>query len=85
MKILFFGDHDNSEAGMVTFNSLYKTLDKETFDAFLFLGDYGYEFYQDNGKVGDTYIENLTPINTAAPMAITAGNHEDNFNFEFFN
>jgi len=27
------------------------------FDAFLFLGDYAYEFYQQNGTKGDSYLE----------------------------
>ncbi|KAL4497173.1 hypothetical protein ABPG72_019493 [Tetrahymena utriculariae] len=85
LKIIFFGDNDLSDAGKITINAIYKIQERENFDAFIFCGDYGYEFYQNNGTVGDDYINALTKINTAAPMAITAGNHEDNFNFEFFN
>jgi len=45
LKILFFGDHDLSKPGVETFVALGKTLEQESFDTFMFLGDYGYEFY----------------------------------------
>ena len=54
-------------------------------DSLMFLGDYAYEFYMFNGKRGDTYLDNLQKFAAEWPTAVTPGNHEDNYNFTFFN
>jgi len=41
----------------------------------LFLGDYAYEFYQNNGKKGDDMLQAMQDIDTYWPLAISAGNH----------
>lgn len=54
---------------------------KEKFDTMIFAGDYAYEFWTDNGEVGDKFLEELEKFDTKWPLMFSPGNHEDNFNF----
>jgi len=59
--------------------------DVNKFDAFVFLGDYAYKFYQNNGTKGDQYLEQFAPLSFSYPLAMTPGNHKNNLNFTLFN
>lgn len=59
--------------------------DTTHYDALIFLGDYAYEFYQNNGQQGDAYVNKISPLSFSYPLAMTPGNHEDNLNFTLFN
>ncbi|KAL4491387.1 hypothetical protein ABPG72_008043 [Tetrahymena utriculariae] len=90
-RILFFGDQDNTPDGKLNMNR-WRQLKKEglrnkqeKIDFMLFLGDYAYEFYMFNGKRGDHYLDSLEEFVTEWPTAMQAGNHEDNYNFKFYN
>jgi len=58
---------------------------KHQIDGLMFLGDYAYEFYQNNGTRGDTFLESMSPFLSYWPTIFNPGNHEDNYNFTFFN
>jgi len=60
-------------------------MDTTQYDAMIFLGDYAYEFYQNNGQQGDAYVNRISPLSFRYPLAMTPGNHEDNLNFTLFN
>lgn len=51
----------------------------------MFLGDYAYEFYMFNGKRGDHYLDNIEEFASEWPTLFIPGNHEDNYNYTFFN
>ncbi|KAL4442884.1 hypothetical protein ABPG74_010773 [Tetrahymena malaccensis] len=90
-KILFFGDQDNTPDGKLNMKR-WKQLKQEglknkqqKIDSMIFLGDYAYEFYMFNGKRGDHYLDSLEEFAAEWPTAMQAGNHEDNYNFKFYN
>ncbi|KAL4497171.1 hypothetical protein ABPG72_019491 [Tetrahymena utriculariae] len=85
IKFMFFGDQDLTANGTAVLNYLQNNTKSNKFDAMIYLGDYAYEFYQQNGKKGDNYIEQLAPLSFSYPLAMTPGNHEDNLNFTLFN
>ena len=52
-----------------------------TFDAVLHIGDFAYNLYSDNGKVGDQFGREKEPIAANYPYMTLPGNHEDHWNF----
>jgi hypothetical protein len=76
---------DNSEVSQDTWKLLDSLKKDESIDAYIFLGDYGYEFFQNNGTQGDLFLETLEPYTTSVPWLFTPGNHEDNLNYSFYN
>jgi hypothetical protein len=40
------------------------------------LGDYAYNFYEENGTKGDNFLERIEKFVTRWPFTTTAGNHE---------
>ncbi|KAL4453138.1 hypothetical protein ABPG74_015369 [Tetrahymena malaccensis] len=84
IKFLFFGDQDLTANGTSVLNYLNSNTQNNKFDAMIYLGDYAYEFYQNNGAKGDSYIEKFAPLSFSYPLAMAPGNHEDNLNFTLF-
>lgn len=82
---MFFGDQDLTQNGTAVLKYLNDNRKVNQFDAMVFLGDYAYEFYQDNGQKGDNYISQFAPLSFSYPLVMTPGNHEDNINFTLFN
>ncbi|EAR86991.1 ser/thr phosphatase family protein (macronuclear) [Tetrahymena thermophila SB210] len=85
VKFLFLGDQDLTANGTAVLNYLNANTQTNKFDAMIYLGDYAYEFYQNNGKKGDDYLNTFAPLSFSYPLAMTPGNHEDNLNFTIFN
>ncbi|KAL4491388.1 hypothetical protein ABPG72_008044 [Tetrahymena utriculariae] len=90
-KFLFFGDQDVSAQANTTFQSLMQLKQKgeqsfnERIESFVFLGDYSYEFYQNNGQKGDQYLDVVQDIIAEWPTVFSPGNHEEQYNYKFFN
>jgi acid phosphatase type 7 len=79
-------DWTYSGNGLDTFNA-FDSLASSTyeFDSIIFPGDYAYEFWSSNGQLGDEFLQQMQKYDTKWPLMLSAGNHEDNFNFTFFN
>jgi hypothetical protein len=71
--IVTFGDHDTTIAGQ----SIVKVLQSYEFDLLIILGDVAYDIFDDNGKNGDKYFDDMETIFTSRPLIITPGNHEN--------
>ena len=41
------------------------------------LGDFAYDFEQDNGRVGDEFMRQIEPVATYVPYMTCPGNHEN--------
>jgi acid phosphatase type 7 len=52
--------------------------------AVLFLGDMAYEFWQNNGKNFSDWLNDIDTLAKRYPLMMSAGNHEANFNYSFF-
>lgn len=72
-KIIVFGDHDSSPAGMPLIESL-KAFD---FDLIVFVGDLAYEIWENNGLNGDQYFKDMEPVIASVPYIVIPGNHEN--------
>jgi hypothetical protein len=75
-KIATFGDWSICEDGKKSYNWIAKNIVQKNYDALVTLGDYGYDLHDDNGKVGNAFLEWITPIASYLPFMVSAGNHE---------
>ncbi|KAL8619772.1 hypothetical protein ACOMHN_025858 [Nucella lapillus] len=78
-RLALFGDMGNKNA-----RSLPR-LQKETvagmYDAVLHVGDFAYDLFYDNAKVGDEFMQQIEPIAANIPYMTCPGNHEGTYNF----
>ncbi|KAL4505256.1 hypothetical protein ABPG72_016323 [Tetrahymena utriculariae] len=85
-QFLAFGDHEISVPGNYTISSLTQLIqENKEYDGILFLGDYAYEFYNNNATKGDIYMNSMEPFYSYWPYMFSPGNHEDCYNFAFAN
>lgn len=54
---------------------------EDKLDLVLHVGDMAYNLDTDDGRVGDTWMNNVMPIATRIPYMTGLGNHEDAYNF----
>ena len=82
-NILFYADTDISSVSQPTISRLQSYFSKDNCDINLtiFGGDLAYEITSEAGLRGDQFFEDFQPFWTTRPMLITAGNHDDYFNF----
>ncbi|KAF0292884.1 Acid phosphatase type 7 [Amphibalanus amphitrite] len=53
----------------------------EMYDAVLHVGDFGYDMFNEEGEVGDTFMRQLQPVAAHLPYMTCPGNHEYHANF----
>ncbi|KAF0314612.1 Acid phosphatase type 7 [Amphibalanus amphitrite] len=53
----------------------------EMYDAVLHVGDFGYDMYDQEGEVGDTFMRQIQPVAAHLPYMTCPGNHEQYGNF----
>ena len=56
--------------------SLLQEASENAFDAVVHVGDYAYNLEDDNGNVGNGYMNGIEPIISKYPYYVTPGNHE---------
>lgn len=54
------------------------------YDLALHVGDFAYDFHDEEGKVGDAFMRLIEPIAAALPYQVCVGNHEHTYNFSHF-
>lgn len=78
-KFGVYGDLGNSNARSMAM------LQEETmlgnFDAILHVGDFAYDMVNDEGKVGDAFMNQIQSIAAYIPYMTAVGNHENAYNF----
>lgn len=67
-SIVSFGDWSHTKAGTETKNLLKDYLPK--IDALVFLGDQGYDLYQEEGKVGNKFLKYAKSITSNIPYQV---------------
>jgi len=82
IRIALFGDF-----GVVNDESLNLLLalnKKDDFDMVIHVGDFAYNMDDDNGKLGDDFMNQIAPISSNVPYMTCLGNHEHNQNFSHY-
>lgn len=81
-KFAVFGDMGSDNA-----QSLPRLLDeskKGYYDAILHIGDFAYDMDNDDGRVGDSFMNKIQPIAAHLPYMTSVGNHEWLRNFSHY-
>jgi Icc-related predicted phosphoesterase len=79
VKFVSFGDWSDCEDGQDSLKYLKNNLHK--YDTAVILGDLAYNLFTDNGKVGNNFMEFMTPFTRSIPFMATSGNHETKYNY----
>lgn len=51
------------------------------YDAVVHVGDFAYDLHADQGRTGDTFMQQIEPLAATLPYMTCNGNHENYFNF----
>lgn len=78
-KFAVFGDMGNDNAQSLP--RLIEETKQGDYDAILHIGDFAYDMANDNGKVGDSFMNKIQPIAAYLPYMTSVGNHEWHSNF----
>jgi len=54
------------------------------YDVLIHLGDFAYNFYEENGTRGDNFMKAIEPISSRIQYMVTPGNHEAAYNFSHY-
>lgn len=73
-QIAIYGDLGNEDGA--SFPLLQKLAQDGDADAIVHLGDYAYNWQDDNGRLGDSFMRQLEPIAAYVPYMTVVGNHE---------
>ena len=73
-RIVVYGDMGAENARSVF--QIEKEVHNDQFDLVLHVGDFAYDFDDDNGRVGDTFMRLIQPIAGHIPYQVCPGNHE---------
>ncbi len=79
VKFVSFGDWSDCENGHNSLN--YLKNNSEKYDTAIILGDLAYNLYTNQGKVGNSFMEFITPFTRTLPFMATSGNHEIKYNY----
>lgn len=74
LSLAVFGDMGVVNARSLT--RLQEEAHQSMYDAILHVGDFGYDMDDDNGVVGDTFMDQIEPIAAYLPYMTCPGNHE---------
>lgn len=81
-KFLIFGDWGFDGEHLLT--SLTNELELSKISASIALGDFAYDLHDDNGDVGDSFMNLIEPFAARVPFQTLPGNHEQFYNFSHY-
>ncbi|XP_072168114.1 acid phosphatase type 7-like [Diadema setosum] len=74
-----FGDMGNENARSL--GRLQKETQAGMYDAILHVGDFAYDFADNNAETGDSFMRQIQPVAGYLPYMTCPGNHEYHYNF----
>lgn len=74
ISIAMFGDLGNENPRSLP--TLQKETQIGTYDAILHIGDFAYDLDEDDGRVGDAFMNQIEPVAAYVPYMVCVGNHE---------
>ncbi|XP_061090193.1 acid phosphatase type 7 [Conger conger] len=78
-RFALFGDMGNENPQSLS--RLQKETQVRMYDAILHIGDFAYDMDQDNGRIGDEFMNQIQSIAAYVPYMTCPGNHESAYNF----
>ena len=81
-SILIYGDYDNTNNNNITAKSIYSNIDN--IDFIIHNGDIAYDMFENNGTVGDKFLNKMEFITSRMYYMTTPGNHERYSNFSHY-
>jgi len=78
-RFAVFGDMGNKNAKSMSM--LQEETMKGNFDAILHVGDFAYDMVNEDGLVGDAFMNQIQSIAAYVPYMTCVGNHENAYNF----
>uniref|UniRef100_A0A8R1DKP1 Purple acid phosphatase n=1 Tax=Caenorhabditis japonica TaxID=281687 RepID=A0A8R1DKP1_CAEJA len=75
LRAAIFGDLSVFK-GQPTIDQLISATQKNQFDIIIHIGDLAYNLHDDDGNVGDAYMNAVQPFAAHVPYMVFAGNHE---------
>lgn len=81
-RLAVYGDMGNENAQSL--GRLQEETQKGMYDAFLHVGDFAYDFNEDNGRIGDSFMRQIESIAAYVPYMTCTGNHEHYYNFTHY-
>jgi hypothetical protein len=77
--MIIFGDMGTTNAQILT--PVQNEVSNGTASYVLHIGDFAYDMYEEDGKVGDTFMRMIEPVASSVPYMVCLGNHESHYNF----
>uniref|UniRef100_A0A146LZU8 Purple acid phosphatase n=2 Tax=Lygus hesperus TaxID=30085 RepID=A0A146LZU8_LYGHE len=81
-KLVVLGDMGSVNA--VSLPTLQMRTREGSYDAVIHVGDIAYDLADENGRVGDNYMNQIQPVAAYVPYMVCPGNHERHYNFSHF-
>jgi len=78
-KFAVFGDMGLTNARSLPY--LQRMAQDNEFDAVLHVGDFGYDLHDQNGEIGDQFMNGIEPAAAHMPYMTAVGNHESYHNY----
>ncbi|KAJ8290422.1 hypothetical protein GJAV_G00012650 [Gymnothorax javanicus] len=78
-RVALFGDLGNENPQSLS--RLQKDTQVGMYDAILHIGDFAYDMDEDNGRIGDEFMNQIQSIAAYVPYMTCPGNHESAYNF----
>ena len=63
---------------------LQKEAQEGLYDAVYHVGDFGYDMYEEEGRLGDRFMREIEPLAAYVPYMTAVGNHEEKYNFSHY-
>ena len=80
--LIYYGDLGDTNS--VSLARIQQEAQKGLYDAILHIGDFAYNFYSQNGTVGDKFMNDIQSAAAYVPYMTAVGNHEYLYNFSHY-
>ncbi|XP_060804292.1 acid phosphatase type 7 isoform X2 [Amyelois transitella] len=82
LRIAIYGDMGVNNSMALPF--LKRDVSLGLYDFILHVGDFAYDMYEENGRVGDHFMNMIQPLAANLPYMTCPGNHESAYNFSHY-
>ncbi|XP_026332505.1 acid phosphatase type 7 isoform X1 [Hyposmocoma kahamanoa] len=79
VRAAIYGDMGTDNAHSLPY--LQDEAERDNFDLILHVGDFAYDMYEQQSRVGDQFMRQIQPLAAIVPYMTCPGNHEENHNF----
>eukprot|EP01083_Nonionella_stella_P306110 1070748_1 len=84
IKYVIYGDLGDVNAQTLTSFTEYALSSPSNVDMILHLGDFAYDFLDQNGNTGDAFMRDISTVAASVPYMTCPGNHERGYNFSHY-